>query len=100
MRWRVIVKGEFSELYGDEEAASKACEAYREEGKEAVMVEDSIKHPEGEINSKKASELWCPVCGEIREFTRNTTKRINTCDFCGLSEHHFWVRRINNLWKS
>ncbi|MCW2278752.1 hypothetical protein [Heliophilum fasciatum] len=47
---------------------------------------------------KRKGDLWCPYCGEWRNFKKDNWTGYKRCPDCGMSDHDFHVKTINHLW--
>lgn len=94
--WRVLVRKEgINERFEDEGKARTYYEKCKEKYKKVVLATTDIKEPEGK---GKIGQLWCPYCGEWRKFKDNGIKGIIVCDWCGISDNDFYIKKFNRLW--
>ena len=83
---------------------------YLREGKDVVVEiisrRKAFKKPDNVVI--KPGYLWCPYCSKPRHFKRGQTIFVDTfeyesdyrrCVICGMSDHDYYVRHENHLWK-
>jgi hypothetical protein len=98
MKWKIIVKKEnINETYMNEEEAGERFKEIDSKYKKVAFLSLDVKEPP-EGFKKYGKKLWCPYCGEKRQFTRNTEKKVSTCSWCGISVHSYYVKKFNDLW--
>ncbi|BAF60349.1 hypothetical protein PTH_2168 [Pelotomaculum thermopropionicum SI] len=47
---------------------------------------------------KRKGDLWCPFCGEWRQFKANPYGS-KSCPVCNISTMDYWVKTVNGLWE-
>lgn len=61
---------------------------------------DLVKEPEEGFEASYMNHIyWCPYCGEPRKFYILDYPGSRQCEICHISDHDFYVRKFNNLFK-
>lgn len=50
-------------------------------------------------SSAPKNHYWCPFCVKYRIFTWREDLGVYRCPVCGISDHEYWVRKYNDLFK-
>lgn len=94
--WRVRVRSKrINKRFEDEEKARVYYKECKKKYKKVLIATTKMKPIEGK---GKRGELWCPSCGEWRKFKKASRRNVKICDWCGLSDNDFYVKKYNNLW--
>lgn len=71
-----------------EEAKERGLEAYE------IRLKQPLYKPEGEGDG-----YFCPYCGNW-EYWVSLEDAAKHCPVCGMSDHDYYVKTVNNLWLS
>ena len=55
-------------------------------------------NPPEEVKMRKG-ELWCPYCARSTKFEQGRQIGLLRCVRCGITEHDYYVRCANHLWR-
>lgn len=55
-------------------------------------------NPPEKVKMRK-EELWCPYCARPTKFERDRQVDLLRCVRCGITEHDYYVRCANHLWR-
>jgi hypothetical protein len=77
----------------------KLVEIYKVSAKTPIPVNLEIVKPKQKKVDKNHPLLWCPYCGNWRNFKLDSNANL-ACRVCGISTNDFYVKKYNHLWGS
>jgi len=78
-------------------ADKKDVKVYKISVKNHIPLDEKKEKPKQRKSDKSHPLLWCPYCGDWRNF-RSNHRRIYACPVCTITTKDFYVKSINHLW--
>ena len=96
--FKLMVKGKCEYQSEDKKEVEDYLDKQSYKTKRVVIVDSNNQRAPTEEEKKNSRFDWCPFCHSYRKFSRDTTLKVRTCDYCGISEEFYWYKVYNRKW--
>ena len=96
--YKLMVKGSCEYESEDKEKVEKYLKEHSYKTKRVVIIDSNDCRAPTEDEKDNSRFDWCPFCHSYRKFSRDTTLKVRTCDYCGISEEFYWYKVYNRKW--
>ena len=96
--FKLMVKGKCEYQSEDKKEVEDYLDKQSYKTKRVVIVDSNNQRAPTEEEKKNSRFDWCPFCHEYRKFSKDTTLKVRTCDYCGISEEYYWYKVYNRKW--
>lgn len=96
--YKLMVKGSCEYENEDKKKVEEYLKERSYKTKRVVIINSSDCRAPTEDEKDNSRFDWCPFCHSYRKFSRDTTLKVRTCDYCGISENFYWYKVYNRKW--